>query len=84
MEVRVLFGALEHLWSSVTEYHADRPSAELRAVLDVSEGVLQDLDVEVVLSRVLEAARELTSARYAAVRADALSPVMPRKTEPVQ
>jgi len=46
--------------------------------------VLQDLDVEVVLSRVLEAARELTSARYAAVRADALSPVMPRKTEPVQ
>ena len=45
----------------------DRSAAELRAVLDVAESVLAELDVEVVLSRVLEAARELTSARYAAV-----------------
>jgi len=36
-------------------------------VLDVAESVLAELDVEVVLGRVLEAARELTSARYAAV-----------------
>jgi signal transduction histidine kinase len=43
------------------------PSAEFRAVLEVAESVLAELDVEVVLSRVLEAARELTSARYAAV-----------------
>ena len=67
MEVRVLSGALEYSGSSVTEDHGDRPSAEIRAVLDVAEGVLQDLDVEVVLGRVLEAARELTTARYAAV-----------------
>ncbi|MDE3129820.1 MAG: GAF domain-containing sensor histidine kinase [Acidobacteriota bacterium] len=46
---------------------AEQPSAELRAVLDVAEGVLAELDVEVVLGRVLEAARELTAARYAAV-----------------
>src|ERR1700761_4397941 len=42
-------------------------AAEMRAVLDVAESVLAELDVEVVLSRVLEAARALTSARYAAV-----------------
>lgn len=47
--------------------HGDRPGAALRAVLDVAEGVLAELDVEVVLGRVLEAARELTGARYAAV-----------------
>lgn len=45
----------------------ERPSAELRAVLDVAESVLAELDVEVVLNRVLEAARTLTLARYAAV-----------------
>jgi signal transduction histidine kinase len=44
-----------------------RPSAEIRAVLDVAEGVLAELDVEVVLTTVLTAARELTTARYAAV-----------------
>lgn len=43
------------------------PSAEIRAVLDVAEGVLAELDVEVVLNRVLDAARTLTLARYAAV-----------------
>jgi signal transduction histidine kinase len=36
-------------------------------VLDVACGVLSDLDVEMVLERVLEAARELTGAEYAAL-----------------
>ena len=36
-------------------------------VLDVACGVLSDLDVDVVLERVLEAARELSGARYAAL-----------------
>jgi signal transduction histidine kinase len=35
--------------------------------LDVAGSVLAELDVDVVLQRVLEAARELTTARYAAV-----------------
>jgi signal transduction histidine kinase len=38
-----------------------------RGVLDVARSVLGELDLEVVLSRVLESARELTSARYAAL-----------------
>ena len=42
-------------------------AAQMRAVLEVAESVLAELDVEVVLSRVLEVARTLTSARYAAV-----------------
>ncbi len=45
----------------------DRSAGELRAVLDVAESILAELDVEVVLSRVLEAARTLMSARYAAL-----------------
>src|SRR3954451_15612956 len=36
-------------------------------MLDVARSVLSDLDVEVVLDRVLEAARELTGAQYAAI-----------------
>jgi signal transduction histidine kinase len=36
-----------------------------RAVLSVARVVLEDLDLEAVLKRVLESARELTSARYA-------------------
>lgn len=36
-------------------------------VLDVACGLLSELDVDVVLERVLEAARELTGARYAAL-----------------
>lgn len=36
------------------------------AAHEVARGVLRDLDVEAVLERVLESARELTSARYAA------------------
>jgi GAF domain-containing protein len=38
-----------------------------RGVLDIARSVLGELDVEIVLSRVLESARELTGARYAAL-----------------
>lgn len=38
-----------------------------QAVLDVARGVLAELDLDVVLSRVLESARTLTEARYAAL-----------------
>ena len=39
----------------------------VRAVLDVARGVLADLDLEAVLARVLDSARELSGARYAAL-----------------
>jgi signal transduction histidine kinase len=46
----------------------DRSSASgMLGVLDLACGVLSDLDVEAVLERVLEAARELTGAEYAAL-----------------
>ncbi len=38
-----------------------------RGVLDIARSVLSELDLEVVLNRVLESARELTGARYAAL-----------------
>ena len=38
-----------------------------RGILTVARGVLADLDVAVVLERVLESAREVTGARYAAL-----------------
>ena len=38
-----------------------------REVLKVARGVLEQLDVEQVLDRVLDAAAELTGARYAAL-----------------
>ena len=38
-----------------------------RAILQVAQGVLQELDVEVVLERALVAARDVTQARYAAL-----------------
>jgi signal transduction histidine kinase len=41
--------------------------AASRHLLDLSRSVLAELDVEVVLDRVLKAARELTGARYAAL-----------------
>ncbi|HTR72187.1 MAG TPA: GAF domain-containing protein [Solirubrobacteraceae bacterium] len=41
--------------------------APTQAVLDVARGVLADLDLDVVLDRVLEAAQALTEARYAAL-----------------
>ncbi len=39
----------------------------LRLLLEIGQSVVSDLDLEVVLSHVLAAARELTGARYAAV-----------------
>ena len=39
----------------------------VRGVLSVARSVLDELDLEVVLERVLEAARDLTGARYAAL-----------------
>ena len=39
----------------------------VRAVLDLARGVLADLDLEAVLTRVLDSARELSSAKYAAL-----------------
>jgi signal transduction histidine kinase len=41
--------------------------AAIRSVLDLARGVLSELELDVVLERVLEAALELTGARYAAV-----------------
>jgi len=41
--------------------------AGVLGVLDVAQGVLADLDLDVVLERVIEAARDLTGARYAAL-----------------
>jgi signal transduction histidine kinase len=38
-----------------------------RGVLDIARSVLAELDLELVLNRVLESARELTEARYAAL-----------------
>lgn len=38
-----------------------------RGVLDIARSVLTELDLQVVLNRVLESARELTGARYAAL-----------------
>jgi signal transduction histidine kinase len=39
----------------------------IRGVLDLARGVLTELDLDVVLERVLESAQELTGARYAAL-----------------
>jgi len=41
--------------------------AGLTGVLDVARSVLEELDLEVVLDRVLDAAKELTGAQYAAL-----------------
>jgi GAF domain-containing protein len=40
---------------------------ELRGLLEVGRTLVSDLDVESVLRRVLETARDLTRARYAAL-----------------
>ena len=39
----------------------------LARLLDLGRSLVEDLDLELVLKRVLEAARELTGARYAAL-----------------
>lgn len=41
--------------------------ANLNRLIDVGRGLLSELDLDVVLGRVLEVARDLTGARYAAV-----------------
>ena len=38
-----------------------------RTVLDIARGILGELDLDVLLDRVVEAARELTGAGYAAL-----------------
>ena len=38
-----------------------------QGLLDVARGVIAELDLDVVLDRVLESARKLTGARYAAL-----------------
>lgn len=43
------------------------PAAATLRLLDVAGAMLENLDLEVVLERVLEAARELTRAQYAAI-----------------
>jgi hypothetical protein len=40
---------------------------QARSLLDVAGNVLGELDLDRVIDRVLEAARELTGARYAAL-----------------
>jgi signal transduction histidine kinase len=42
-------------------------NAQLRRLLDVGRAVVAELDVEAVLRRILETARDLTGARYAAL-----------------
>jgi signal transduction histidine kinase len=49
----------------VTDEHLD--AQRLRRLLDVGRSLVSELDLEVVLDRVLEVARELTGARYAAL-----------------
>lgn len=44
-----------------------RSERRLRLLLEVGRGLVSELDLEVVLERVLEAARELTGAQYAAL-----------------
>jgi signal transduction histidine kinase len=46
---------------------AEGNEQRLRALLDVGRALVSDLDLEVVLERVLTAARELTGSRYAAL-----------------
>ena len=50
---------------AATDEHLDAP--RLRRLLDVGRSLVSELDLEVVLDRVLEVARELTGARYAAL-----------------
>jgi signal transduction histidine kinase len=49
----------------VTDEHLD--AQRLSRLLDVGRSLVSELDLEVVLDRVLEVARELTGARYAAL-----------------
>src|SRR3954451_7508431 len=46
---------------------ASRDDHRLARLIEVGRGLLSELDLDVVLDRVLETARELTGARYAAL-----------------
>ena len=48
-----------------TGHHLDE--RRLRRLLDVGRGLVSELDPEVVLTQVIQVARELTGARYAAL-----------------
>jgi signal transduction histidine kinase len=47
--------------------HSDSPDERFRRLTEVGTSLVSELDVEVVLQSVVEAARELTSAEYAAL-----------------
>ena len=50
-----------------SEAHVSLDDARLRRLLDVGRSLVAELDLDEVLVRVLDVARELTGARYAAV-----------------
>jgi two-component system, NarL family, sensor histidine kinase DevS len=47
--------------------HSQPPEERFRRLIDVGTAILSELDLEAVLSSVVEAAREITSAQYAAL-----------------
>jgi signal transduction histidine kinase len=57
----------EHPDSQSGQAQAQLSEKELRKLLDVGRALVAELDVESVLRRVLETAREVTGARYAAL-----------------
>jgi GAF domain-containing protein len=58
---------MEHGGTKPTEDALKLSERELRSLLDVGRALVSELDVEVVLRRVLDTARELTDAEYAAL-----------------
>src|SRR5215207_950000 len=56
-----------HSDSQTGQAHGQLSDKELRKLLDVGRTLVAELDVETVLRHVLETARELTGARYAAL-----------------
>ena len=53
--------------SATFEQHTQREQPRIRRLMEVGRTLMGELDLEVVLDRVLETARELTGARYAAL-----------------
>ena len=51
----------------MTSEHHDAPPASLRTVLDAVAAIASDLDLRSVLTRIVEAATQLTGARYGAL-----------------
>jgi len=64
---RRLTGSASTAMSAEAERDHGIMSPAARVVLDVARGVLDELDVELVLDRVLRSAMTLTEARYAAI-----------------